>query len=258
MSDSDRGQVAASAAEVYEEFFLPALFAQWPGQILDAVGVGSGDRVLDVGCGTGVLGRAAKSRHAQVTGIDPNEGMLALARRTADIDWVPGSAEELPFDDDSFDFVISQFSMMFHDDRARSVREMRRVLRPKGSLAVATWSSLGKTPGYRAMVDLLQELFGDERADALRYPFVLGDPDDLAELIGIAFREVRVRELAGVARFESIESWVHTDIRGWTLSDMSDADCQRLLGRAQTELARFADPDGRVEFPAPALLAIAS
>ena len=79
MSDTDRGQVSASAAEVYDAFFVPALFEQWTDVLLDVADVRPGHRVLDVGCGTGVLARAAHARvgaHGHVAGLDPNDGML--------------------------------------------------------------------------------------------------------------------------------------------------------------------------------------
>jgi ubiquinone/menaquinone biosynthesis C-methylase UbiE len=60
MNDAMTGQVSPEAAELYERFFVPALFDQWPSQLLDLAGVGVGDRVLDIACGTGVLARAAK------------------------------------------------------------------------------------------------------------------------------------------------------------------------------------------------------
>jgi hypothetical protein len=56
---SAAGQVSSTAAEVYENFFVPALFGQWVGPMLDAVHPAAGDRLLDVGTGTGVVARAA-------------------------------------------------------------------------------------------------------------------------------------------------------------------------------------------------------
>ena len=61
MDEHDKGQVAASAAEVYEQFFIPALFAPWPAQVLEAARVKSGESVLDVACGTGILAATAKA-----------------------------------------------------------------------------------------------------------------------------------------------------------------------------------------------------
>lgn len=260
-SDADRGQVAATAAEVYEAFFLPALFAQWAGQVLDAAQVSKGDHLLDVGCGTGVVARQAPVRvghDGRVVGVDPNEGMLAVAQKTPRVEWRTGVAEDLPFEDDSFDVVVSQFAMMFFDDRQKAVREMERVLRPGGRVAIATWASLSDTPGYAAVVDLLDRLLGKEAGDALRAPYNMGDTGELERLLSGIFVDVAVTRHEGTARFDSIEAWVHTDIRGWTLSDISDEDYERLLTAAEDELARFTDDTGKVAFPTPALIAIAS
>ncbi|HEX2153222.1 MAG TPA: methyltransferase domain-containing protein [Acidimicrobiia bacterium] len=260
-SDADRGRVAATAAEVYEAFFLPALFAQWAGQVLDAAYVSPGDHLLDVGCGTGVVAREALARvghGGRVVGVDPNEGMLAVAQRTPRVEWRTGVAEDLPFADASFDAVVSQFAMMFFDDRERAVREMERVLRPGGRVAIATWASLTDTPGYAAVVDLLDRLLGKEAGDALRAPYNMGDTSELERLMSPVFVDVAVTQHEGTARFDSIESWVHTDIRGWTLSDISDEDYERLMTAAEDELASFTDDAGKVTFPAPALIATAS
>ena len=108
-TDAARGQVAAAAAEVYEEFFVPALFGQWAAPMLDAAGVAAGDAVLDVGCGTGVVARAAARRvgpTGEVVGLDRNDGMLAVAARSLEpVTWRQGVAERLPFDDGRFDRV---------------------------------------------------------------------------------------------------------------------------------------------------------
>lgn len=260
--EAARGQVGTAAAEVYEEFFVPALFGQWPDTLLDAASVAVGERVLDVGCGTGVLARAAAGRvgpEGHVTGIDPNPGMLKVAARSGrTIEWRAGRAEAIPFPDQSFDRVVSQFALMFVEDRRTAIGEMARVLEENGTVGIATWAAVGRSPGYAAMVELLQELFGDEAADALRAPFVLGDPATLHDLVAGRFTDVRVREVEGDARFDSIEAWVHTDVRGWTLADMIDDHQYRLLlDEACRSLAGFTDHEGRVRFPTPALIATA-
>ena len=77
MDDATTGQVSAQAAEVYERFFVPALFDQWPERLMDLAQVAVGHRVLDVGCGTGVLARAAYDvvqPGGGVAGVDLNAG----------------------------------------------------------------------------------------------------------------------------------------------------------------------------------------
>ena len=264
MSKVASGQVSAGAAEIYEEFYLPALFLEWAPRMAEAARVGPGQRVLDVACGTGVLARALVDHvgpRGAVTGLDINEGMLAVARRQAPgIEWRQGAAESLPFADAAFDAVLSQFGLMFFADRPKAIREMLRVLRPGGRLAVAVWDSLDRTPGYAAFVRLLERLFGRETAEALRSPFALGDPHALRELFrngGVPDASIVTRE--GSARFPSIESWVYTDVKGWTAADLIDeAGFARLLAEAERELRPYVRADGAVVLSAPAHIVTAA
>ncbi len=247
-----KGQVSKSAAEIYEEFFVPALFAEWAPRVADATAIEPGQSVLDVACGTGLLARELARRKGKVVGLDCNDLMLAVARQKApDIDFQKGRAEELPFTADSFDAVTCQFGLMFFDDQKRALSEMWRVLKPGGTLAVAVWASLDDTPGYAAVVELLSRLFGDGIANELRAPFSLGDPSAVRGLFdGIA--EPRIETTVGLARFPSIEAWVHTDIRGWTLADTIDDEQYALfLREARAHLRNFA-PVEEVTFDSPA------
>jgi SAM-dependent methyltransferase len=256
-SDSERGQVSTSAAEIYDEFFLPALFARCTAPVAGAAGIRSGDRVLDVACGTGALALEAARRGGDVTGLDRNAGMLAVARaKSPEIDWIEGMAEALPFDDASFDAVVSQFGLMFFENRKESLTEMRRVLKPGGRLAVAVWASLSETPGYSAMVELLDRLFGAETASALHAPYCLGEAGELKALFaGAGMPDAMITRHDSIAEFPSIEAWVHTDIKGWTLADAIDDDQYALLQReAKGALAEFVDGDGKVRFSHPAVI----
>ena len=253
-----RGQISSRAAEIYEDFFLPALFEQWADVVADTAGLHAGERVLDVACGTGVLARTVARRVGAtgwVGGLDVNEGMLAMAaRKAAGIDWRHGQAESLPFESASLDAVLCQFGLMFIEDRERAVQEMRRVLRPGGRVAVAVWDRLDHTPGYAAMAALLQRLFGDDAAKGLHTPFNMGDAAELQALfVTQGFPNAQITTRQGAARFPSIEDWVRTEVYGWVLADvLSEAQVAQLLTEAEQVLARFADAEGRVSFAAPA------
>ena len=138
----ERWQVSTDAAEVYESCFVPAIFGAWAGPVADAAGIRTGNKVLDVGCGTGVLAREVHRRvgpKGQVVGLDLNQGMLAVAARAQPrIEWRQGDAASLPFKDASFDVVVSQFALMFFPNRVAALGEMWRTLAPGGRLAVAS------------------------------------------------------------------------------------------------------------------------
>ncbi|MEM8860188.1 MAG: methyltransferase domain-containing protein [Chloroflexota bacterium] len=258
MTVQERGQVTSSAAEIYEEFYLPALFRQWTGSIIDAAGIAVKHNVLDIACGTGVLARdilPVVGRGGGVTGLDINPGMLAVARnQEPNINWVEHKAEQLPFEDNQFEAVVSQFGMMFFEDRHAVVAEMARVLRPGQRLAVAVWDSLENTPGYAALVDLLDRLFGSEIAQGLRSPYNLGNTELFASYFDLPeLKDVRLETKIGYAQFASLQDWIFTDIKGWVMSEaFGDAELELLLKEAETALAGYADKNGRVKFEAPA------
>lgn len=263
MTGAETGQVSKSAAEVYDEFFVPALFEQWGSSVCDEARIGPGMTVVDIACGTGALTLEAKRRAGstgRVIGLDCNREMLAAAGRKArDIEWVNGRAEDLPFGDSTCDAVVSQFGLMFFEDRAKALAEMWRVLRPGGRLVVAVWAGLERSPGYSELVGLLDRLFGSEAASALQAPFSLGETDLLSGTLksaGIDDAVISLRE--GSAVFPSMGEWMHTEIRGWTLADMIDDDqFAALLSAAEIELSRFVRSDDSVEFECPALFATA-
>ncbi len=261
MGKSEVALAKPSPAQVYEEFFVPALFAQWGHRIADIAEVAPGQRVLDVACGTGVLACAVAQRvgpGGTVIGLDPNDDMLAVARsKNARVEWISGRAEKLPFADAGFDRVLSQFGLMFFDDKPAGLREMMRVLAPGGRLAVAVCDALDHSPGYAVLAELLQRLFGAAVADAFRAPFALGDRRQLHALCEQAGIEgARVARAAGKVRFGSIERLVATERACvWTLGGLLDErQFDRLRQEAEESLQPFVAVDGTVVFAMPALV----
>lgn len=250
-----------SPAEIYDEQFVPALFRPWGPVLCEVARIGPGQRALDVGCGTGALTLAVAERvvpGGAVVGLDPNPDMLAAARRKgARVEWRDGRAEALPFADASFDAVVSQFAMMFFDDRVAALREARRVLRPGGRLALAVCDAVERSPGYAALAGVLDRLFGPSVANAFRAPFALGDASLLRALCrdaGLADAQIARRQ--GTVRFASIDALVSTERACvWTLGGLlDDAQFERLLHEAQGVLRPFVGADGKVAFTMPALL----
>lgn len=249
-------QEQIAAATAYEELFVPALFQQWAPLVVSAAHIHSGNRVLDVACGTGVLAREAVAQvgpSGHTTGLDITPGMLEVARRIApSIEWQQGTADALPFPDQSFDAVVSQFGFMFFTDRTKSLREMLRVLVSGGHLAVAVWDSLDNIPAIADEVALLERSAGSQAADALRAPFVLGEKSGLIQLAqeaGIASVEVTTHE--GTATFPSIRSLVEADLRGWlpvmgVLLD--ESKIQQILEEAEETLRSHTNEQGHAVF----------
>jgi SAM-dependent methyltransferase len=250
-----------SPAEVYDARFVPALFAQWGSVVAAEAGVGKGDRVLDVACGTGALTLAAAEiagPSGSVVGLDVNPEMLAVARRKpVQVEWLEGAAEALPLPDNSFDAVVSQFGFMFFDDKPQALREMVRVLKPGGRLAVAVCDAVEDSLGYNAFAQLLDRLFGREVGDAFRAPFSLGDAGrlhDICRTAGIADADIVQRN--GKVRFDCIDALVSTERAcAWTLGGvLTDEQFERLRKESETTLRPFLIDDGTIEFDMPSLI----
>ncbi len=259
-------QVQLDAAWAYELVFVPALFQPWVYRTIDALQIKPGLRVLDVGCGTGILAREIH-RHAgpnaSVVGLDPHPGMLGVAAELAPgIRWKHGVAESIPLVDETFDAVVSQFGLMFFTDRLQGLREMLRVLVPQGQLLVVVWDALEHIPAYAALVALLERLAGRQAADALRSPFTLGDSARLSELLTMAGADlVMVRTGTEMAQFPSIRTMVEADLRGWLPVmgvDLDENRISRILYEAEQVLAPYLEPSGAVAFEMRAHIATAT
>ena len=263
MAEQQSWQGASDDAEIYENNLVPTLFGQWAPQVADAAGITAGDRVLDVGCGTGVLAREATARvgsSGRVTGLDRDEGMLAVAQRIEpDAEWRRGDAIDLPFDDESFDVVVSQFSLMYFSDRIAALQEMKRVLAPEGRLAVAVWGPFERATGYVLLAEIAERHGGETATNILKAPHVLGDEAKLTMLFkesGYENPETTLRE--GTYTQPSIEYFIESEVKSTPLNDLIDEDSyQTFLEESRDGLKSFLVDGGEVVVPMDAIIVTA-
>ena len=263
MSEPDEMGLTAEAAQGYEDFFVPAIFDQWPQTIIEAASVGEDSKVLEVGCGTGVLAREVIKRvgpDGSVTGLDLSESMLGVARGICpDVDFRQGNAMELPFEDGSFDIAIASFMLMFVPDPILAVSELWRVLKPGGGMVITVWEALGGNPVYAGLVDIAKRHIDDAAGSSLAWPFTLGENGKLEEIsrsVGIANVDISAHD--GRAKFPSIDGFVRTEIQAWVLADSVDEESlSKVVADAQEKFADFCDASGTFDIPLNAIMATA-
>jgi demethylmenaquinone methyltransferase/2-methoxy-6-polyprenyl-1,4-benzoquinol methylase len=196
----------APVYDLMNRVMTAGLDGRWRRLTAQAV-VGRGDRVLDACCGTGDLALADERAGGRVVGLDFSERMLERARRkSGSVEWVRGDLLELPFEDASFDAATVGFGVRNVADLERSLRELRRVLRPGGRLGILEIT----TPRgplrlfYRLWFDAIVPLLGKLLRGGSAYTYLPASvrrfpaPGDLAALLERAgFGDVSFRLLAG-------------------------------------------------------------
>jgi ubiquinone/menaquinone biosynthesis C-methylase UbiE len=217
-----RDQRLINPAEAYESSFVPALSTPWAEDLLRRSAPQPGERFLDVACGTGIVARRAArlvGPTGRVVGVDPNPGMLAVARSAAAaegvaIEWREGRAESLPVENAVFDLVCCQVALMFFEDRPAALREMRRVLAPRGRIAVSVAQGIeSQPPLYAALDEIIVRHLGIPIL--ARTVFSLGDADELRTLLeGAGFHGVVVEPFAVTARIPDPAGFLRLELGG--------------------------------------------
>lgn len=129
--------------------FIPSL--------LKAAGISGGQQVLDVACGPGYVSELAHAQGAKVLGLDFSAEMVRIAQeRNPHIDFLEGDAQELAFDDDSFDCVVMNFGLLHLSKPKAAFAEARRLLRVGGRYVFTVWAGPEESPGARLVEDAVK------------------------------------------------------------------------------------------------------
>jgi ubiquinone/menaquinone biosynthesis C-methylase UbiE len=255
---ADGWQLDASSADAYERY-LASAFSPWAAQLVAAAEVTEGDRVLDLGCGTGIVARHAAARvrpTGRVVGLDRNPEMLRVARGAAAgiapaVEWREGSASDLPFPAATFDAVISEQALQFFQDPVRAVGEAHRVLRRGGRAAFSVCRAIGHCPTYVVLSDALDRYVGPEAGRLMRSPFSAWSTDTLRRLfLDAGFGPVKVFIEVGALRYPSCAELLRREAASSPLSvpvaRLPDDARARLIADLDTALADWVDDAGVV------------
>jgi len=198
----DAFQIAKDAAATYEQQKVKAIFRPLAETTLTAVEISEDDVVLDVACGTGIVGRVIRERASPktvITGIDLNEGMIEAAGSiTSDtpdaFQWHTGDVTDMPFADGSFTVAICQQGLQFFPNEEAAMKEIRRVLLPGGRVILTVWAEPPRF--FVALAEAISRHVSPQDAARSLAPFTYTGLDTIpAQLRSCGFAEVQSSDL---------------------------------------------------------------
>lgn len=264
MTSATYRHYSGTAAQLYESFFVPSIATPVSGELLRTAALRPGARVLDVACGTGVVTRAAAEQvgpTGSVTGTDIAPDMIAVAKTVpaggAPITWQEADAASLPLPDELYDVGLCQMGLMFMEDRAGALGELRRVLTPGGRVVINTPGRI--QPLFEVMEHAIADNLDPELSAFVSAVFSMHDPAVLAGLLQEAgFGDVTAKEytatldLPGPSEF--LWNYINLTPMGLLVADAPEA-AKTAMERQVVEAWTAAVVNGRIRVEQPMALA---
>ena len=249
-----------SQAESYEAYIVPAMFVPFTDALIAKARPRSGNRVLDVGCGTGIVSRVVApivGSSGRVVGLDIDPGMLAVARSSVpadivEVEWHEGDVVEMPFENAEFDLVLCQAALQFFPDKLAALREIRRVLATNGQAAVSVFRSIERNPAFEVLARALERHVSPEVGAMRRAIFALGEAEELLSLlVDAGFKDSRLSTAQMMIRFPSPEEFLRRQVASqspWIVDELDGKTLEALVGEVDMGLRKFVGEDG-LNFP---------
>lgn len=260
---------------LYETYLVPGLFRAWAEDA--ATFATPGDNCLDLACGTGIISRALADRHGKdlsITAVDVTPPMIDEARKHTPgwIDFQIASADDLPFDDETFDIVFCQQGVQFFPEKEASFREVFRVLKPGGRFIASVWRPVEEAaPIFHALQNAIAQYLSEDLIPL--GPFSFGGQERLRTLaqqagftvdrLDVQDKQCNLPPIEDLVLFESV--FLGKPGPDGSLQPMlpsadpaSDEIVGRIIDHMTAELVDFIDENGNVSSPIGAYILIAS
>jgi ubiquinone/menaquinone biosynthesis C-methylase UbiE len=215
---------AGSVPANYDKYLGPVLFEPYALDIISRIK--DAKNVLELACGTGRVTRHLLNKipaDGRLTATDLNPDMIAVAKEivTSDkVEWRTADAQELPFDDNSFDHIICQFGVMFFPDKAKAMAEAYRLLQPGGTYIFNVWDDLQFNPRSMMIKTIMEDIMGNDAPDFLRKgPYSWFDKNEIRGLLQLTgFKKVELEVVYKTAYYEKAEDLISGFVKGSPLS----------------------------------------
>jgi SAM-dependent methyltransferase len=249
--DGEEGAYWADNADYFDRSVAP-----YHERLLAVAAIGEGDRVLDVGCGTGQTTRdAARAAPAgSALGVDLSSLMLTYAARRAaeegvtNVTFAQVDAQIHPFDPGSYDVAISRTAAMFFGDHAAAFGNIGRALRSGGRLVLVTWQPLAGNEWIREISGALAAGRDLPAPPPDAGPFSLSDPDRVRTLLaGAGFADIDLEGTTAGMWFGNDADDAHRfvlGLMGWMLKGLDDAGRVRAIDALHATMAAHETTDG--------------
>jgi ubiquinone/menaquinone biosynthesis C-methylase UbiE len=245
----------------YEKYFAN-LTSQCARLTLDAAGVGSGMSMLDVCTGPGVLAAAGIARKAHVTGLDFSKQAVSIARKNVPrADFDVGDAQSLPYENNSFDAVVSGFGVIHAPDPALALSEIGRVLKPQGRMAISVWEAPRPGNGFGLIFGAIKS-HGDLSVSLPHGPdfFQFSENDKMTSALqDTAFENVTVQTVEQTWEPENASELIEWIMQGSVrarglLQIQSESRRSAIFGAIKDGISQFDNDGSRYKIPMPAIV----